>query len=187
MHLVTLIIVCSGFATCILVLLFLAFVSFSVHQNFRWKTFLESLLFLEPYLSCSGSVCPGVISCNTLILLREVLACTQPTAKQMLLLHWCCCADGVLHCRLFQPPYQLSTWYIWEDVQRVCAALYNPICLTLRICGFCICGYSRLTVLHHFIEGTCIFANFDTHRGPRTQALVDTKGWLNIFSDLSAK
>lgn len=62
MHLVTLIIVCSGFATCILVLLFLAFVSFSVHQNFRWKTFLESLLFLEPYLSCNGSVCPGVIA-----------------------------------------------------------------------------------------------------------------------------
>ena len=120
MHLVTFIIVCFGFTTCILVLLFLTFVSFSVHQNFRWKTFLESLLFLEPYLSCSSSVCPGVMSCNTLILLREVLACTQPTAKQMLLLHWCCCADGVLQCRLFQPPYQLSTWYIWEDVQSLC-------------------------------------------------------------------
>ena len=187
MHLVTFIIVCSGFTTCILVLLFLTFVSFSVQQNFRWKTFLESLLFLEPYLSCSGAVCPGVMSCNTLILLREVLACTQPTAKQMLLLHRCCCADWVLQCRLFQPPYQLSTWYIWEDVQRVCVALYNPIWLTLRICGFCICGYSRLTVLHHFIEGTCVFADFDTYRGPRTQSLVDTNGWPNKFSDLSAK
>ena len=102
-HLVTLVTVCSRFTTCILVSLFLMFVRFSVHQTFRWKTFPESLLFLEPCLSRSSSVCPGVMSCSTLTLLREVLACTQPTAKQMLPLRCCCCADGVSQCGLFQP------------------------------------------------------------------------------------